>query len=239
VYNRDTRELSGTVVFFDNKVFLGKNNFVVPAKSVRDVSIDWTVTTGDHVIFAKIENAKFLIAKDNYEEVYVAENQTEESKRSVSAKVDLKNPIQNSETVSSVKKIVAENTPAFVTKTINSTIDVLEGIRESGSIYSDEKKDTVKKDIATIDETEVSNTSLTEKDIDKAVEKNTTEILLDKAKTGKNTKEITNKIQKPFKYLQLFFLTIFSFVFNNKIVFYLLLVVIIFFLLRFLWRLIF
>ena len=83
VYNPAERELSCTVIFFDNTTLLGTKNITVSAKSVKDASIDWTVTAGEHVIFAKIENAKFLISKDNYEEVYLAENKTEESKRSV------------------------------------------------------------------------------------------------------------------------------------------------------------
>src|ERR1035437_2096929 len=48
VFNPDSRELSGTVLFFDDTVFLGKQDFVVPAKGVKTISIDWTVIAGDH-----------------------------------------------------------------------------------------------------------------------------------------------------------------------------------------------
>jgi hypothetical protein len=87
VFNPDVRELSGSVIFFDKTTLLGKKDFTIPAKGADDVSIDWTVSTGDHSIFAKIENAKFLISKGNYEEVYLAENETEKSTSSVSKKI--------------------------------------------------------------------------------------------------------------------------------------------------------
>ena len=63
IFNPDARELSGTVIFFDKTVLLGKKDFIILSKSANDISIDWTVTAGDHTIFGKIENAKFLISK--------------------------------------------------------------------------------------------------------------------------------------------------------------------------------
>ncbi len=86
IFNPDARELSGIVVFFDKTVLLGKKEFTIPAKTANDVSIDWTVTAGDHTIFGKIENAKFLVSAGKYEEVYIAENETEKSSRTVSKK---------------------------------------------------------------------------------------------------------------------------------------------------------
>jgi len=87
LFNPDAREFSGTVIFFDKTTFLGKKDFKVGARSVLDVSIDWTVSVGEHVIFAKIENAKFLISAGKYEEVYLLGNQTEESERTVKKKI--------------------------------------------------------------------------------------------------------------------------------------------------------
>ena len=81
IFNPDTRELDGSVVFFDNNVFLGKKSFTAPAKSVKDVYINWSVTAGNHNIFGKIEDAKFLISTGNYQEVYLADNETNKSNK--------------------------------------------------------------------------------------------------------------------------------------------------------------
>jgi hypothetical protein len=239
VYNRDARELSGTVIFFDHDVFLGKNNFTVPAKSVRDVSIDWTATAGDHVIFAKIENAKFLISAGKYEEVYVVENKTEDSKRTVSVKIDPKSPIDSTVTASGVKKIVAENTPAFITRAIDSTVNTLESIREKANTYATDEKIVLKKEIAVIDQKELESATLPEGTIEKAADKGSSSVLLDKSKTTPEKATLGPKVERPLKYLGIFLLNVGSFIFGNKIVFYLLLVVIVFFIFRFFWRLVF
>ena len=127
VYNSDPRELSGTVIFFDNNIFLGKGDFSIAGKSTNDVSIDWTVTSGDHTIFAKIENAKFLISSGKYEDVYLAENKTADSKSSVTKKElsslsnNLTDQIANvASSVSDINQNVKNSTPPIVLDTINS-----------------------------------------------------------------------------------------------------------------------
>ena len=47
-----------------------------------------------------------------------------------------------------------------------------------------------------------------------------------------------NKFLKPFKYLELFFFTLVSFVFNNKFIFYGIVVAVILLVLRYIWNLI-
>ena len=66
IFNPDSRQFSGTVSFFDKTVLLGKKNFSISGNGVNNVSIDWTVIAGDHTIFAKIENSKFLISDGKY-----------------------------------------------------------------------------------------------------------------------------------------------------------------------------
>ena len=233
VYNTDPRELSGTVIFFDNNVFLGKTDFSIAGKSTNDVSVSWTVTAGDHTIFAKIENAKFLISSGKYEDVYLAENQTNESKKTVIKKeiVDLPNNIANkvsdsTSSVSNVVQTVKDNTPPFITKTLDYTAGSLENIRiDVGDILSS-KKENVQKEIDVLNNTKTD----TEKDI---MLDNTT------IKEKIQSPETTNFALKPFKYVELFFLTIFLFIFKYMILFYGLIILILFLILRFLWRLIF
>ncbi|MEI7765727.1 MAG: hypothetical protein WCI93_04060 [bacterium] len=237
VYNSDIRELSGTVIFFDNDIFLGKSNFVIAGRSANDVSIDWTTSAGDHVIFAKIENAKFLISKGNYEDIYLAENKTEESKKTVSKK-EVKNATNNitnkiaesSNVVSNIGQTIKQNTPAIVTNTVNSASNSLEDIRTNLNSSTQIKKESVQKEIDVLNKTKSENNTETKKIITK-------NNIATGEKNGTSTN--TNFALKPFKYAQLFFLTIFSYIFKYKIIFYGLIIVIVFLLLRYLWRLIF
>jgi hypothetical protein len=240
VYNPDKRELSGTVIFFDNNVFLGKKDFSIPPKSTKDVSVDWTVSIGEHLIFAKIENAKFLISEGKYEEIYIPENKTVESKRTVSKKIDLKdaggdllNSINESNAVSNIKELVKNNTPPFVTEAIDATIFVLESTRESANSFSNDKKDQVKKEIEILNEI---RSNPTKGDISEG--ENNKNIVM-KEKLNWMKKENVLNIIRPLKYIELFILSLFSFIFEHKILFYCLLFIILFSTLRFVWRLIF
>ena len=229
IFNPDSRELSGTVMFFDKTIFLGKKSFAVPPKGVKDISIDWTAIAGDHTIFGKIENARFLISKDNYEEVYLAKDETEKSKRTVAKKIIPKeslepesnifnadnitkeNTEQNSQ-IENIKKTIQEKTPDFIAKPISMAANAMENFRENIATTTDEKKEEVKIEI---------------KNLDKNIN-----IILEKVTEPEKKSSIT----KPLKYVELFLLSFASFVFNNKIIFYGILIVIIFLTLRFIWK---
>lgn len=226
IFNPDTRELSGTVIFFDNSIFLGKKDFIAPGKEVKDVSIDWTVMVGDHKIFAKIENAKFLLSNGKYEEVYLAENKTQESVRTVTkiipkaidSDVNHRSEIvPGLESIRNIEKIIGENTPEFIAKPIILTATAIEKWRSDTAIVSKNKKETAQSQIKALDFT-----------------KNNDE------KTVPDSKNVeVNKTLKPFKYIEFFFFTFLSFVFNNKFIFYGALMTVIFLFLRWIWHLIF
>jgi len=222
IFNPDSRELSGTVIFFDKTVLLGKKDFTLPAKTANDISIDWTVTAGDHAIFAKIENAKFLISKGKYEEVSLAENETEKDSRTVSKKIVSKATDKNIETtgtsVSDITDTIQENIPDFITKPIISSVNSLETFRENLNTVSNNKKEEIKKEIKTL---------------------NDVDLKVGISKGNLTAKSETSPLLKPFKYVEIFFLSIFSFLLSNKILFYGILAIIIFFLLRFIWKKIF
>lgn len=216
IYNSDSKELSGTVVFFDKTTLLGKKNFTLAGKTANELSIDWTVSMGDHKIFAKIENAKFLISKDKYEEIYIADNKTEESTRTVNKKitskennsVDAENSIVN--TILNTKNNIQDSIPDNIAVPVTSTVNKLDDLRENIKNVSDAKKEEIKKEIDT----------------------------LNKINTTKNTNQKTNSnpLLKPFKYVELFLLSVSSMILNNKILFYGIIVLILFFSLRFIWK---
>ncbi len=219
LFNPDTREFSGTVIFFDKNTFLGKKNFTIGSRTVKDISIDWTVTVGDHTIFAKIENAKFLISSNKYEEVFLAGNQSEESKISINKKIIVKdNTVDSNETIldrgsESIKnlgKMIEEKTPEIIAKPIIATASGIENFRENIGDASKNTKEAIKKEFESM-----KNTQNSEKTVE------------------------NGKLSTPFKYIKLFFFSLISFIFNSKLIFYGLLLGIIFFLLRYLWHLIF
>lgn len=221
IFNPDLRELSGTVLFFDKTILLGKKTFVVASKAAKAISIDWTVSVGDHTIFAKIENSKFLISKDKYEEVYLTENQTAESSRSVNKKIILKVDDTSSSTqnetantggqIQNIEKFVIENTPNFISKPIVLGAETLEEFRSNIGVIYEKKKDEV--------QTEIS--------------------LLKEDKIPPDSTDKVSPVLKPLKYIQLFFLSISSLILNSRVAFYSILVLVIFFTLRYFLRLIF
>ncbi len=230
IFNPDKRELSGTVVFFDKTVFLGKKDFIVPAGGVRDIFVNWTVTVGDHKIFGNIQESKFLVSKGVYEDVYLSSSETEKSERTVSKKIipEIPKPsstadiddIENKDggvsgTIQSIQETIKEGTPDFIAKPILATVNAVDGFRTNIGTLSNNKRDEVKAEIEAFSDN-----------------KNNTKILSD-------SKINSNKLLKPFKYVELFFFGLSSFIFNNKLIFYGISVVILFFSVRFILRKIF
>lgn len=214
VFNSDQKELSGSVLFFDNETLLGKKTFTASPSSVAQVSINWQVTAGDHLIFAKIENSRFLISAGKYQDVYLPENESEKSKRTVNKKIvpvvtttknsEEKTTTTDNSAISNIGNAIKEKTPAFIATPVVAAATGVDAYRASTDTKIATKASEVKKEIAVLG-----------------------------AEPSKTTK---NKIEKPFKYVELFFLTLFSYIFSHKILFYFTLALLIFFAIRFIWR---
>jgi len=241
VYNPDSRELSGTVIFFDNSVFLGKKDFKIKGKEVIDVSIDWVVNAGSHTIFAKIENSKFLLSNGTYENVYLAENQSEKNSVTISKKIVTNTTNSIKETVNqginktatqaeSIQQSIVNNTPEVISKPIVNTVNKIEVIRTDLNAQANDKKNEIKKEIELL-EKGTSSTSATTKTTNTPITKNIQETTT----TQTNTQE-SSSILKPMKYVEMFLLTCVSFILGNKIIFYGLCLFLIFLILRFIWN---
>lgn len=222
VFNPDSKELSGTISFFDKTTLLGKKNFTVEGLGVQDISIDWTVIAGDHVIFAKIENAKFFTADGKFQNVVLAKSETEESKRSVAKKIV---PKEEKETIAldaeAIKKVVVEGTPVFISKPIIASVSTLEAFREEQGAAVSTEKEEVKKELEQI----------------KKEEKEKEE--LKKSNPEEFEEQPKSHLDKPFKNTKLFFLNLLSALLNNAYAFYGSSVTVLFFLGRFILQRIF
>jgi hypothetical protein len=221
VFNPDTRELDGTVFFFDNDVLLGQKDFTVSGSGTKAINVNWTVTAGDHSIFAKIENAKFLVSAGKYEEVYLTNNETQKSDRSVSKKIIPTSSNTNTDDTNTISNIaqntvqtIEDKTPDFITKPVVSTTNSLETLRQNTNKDVTTQKEEIQNEIKALDNQKVS------KKVSAQAEK-------------------PSPLLEPFKYVEVFFLSVLSAILNNKILFYGLLIVIVFFILRFIWRKIF
>ena len=188
------------------------------------------------IIFAKIENAKFLISDGKYEEVFLSESQTPGSERTVEKKIIIEsssntsngaglanigntivtsaeNLIKNSTT--NTANLIKDKTPDFLTKPMVLGISTVEGLRQNIGTATENKRAIVKKEIKAL---------------------NDQKILANKKSTAEPS---GSKLEKPFKSVELFALVLFSTIFNNKFIFYGILIIILFFFFRFLWHLIF
>jgi len=216
IFNPNKTEIKGTVNFFDKSVLLGKKDFLIGAESADDVFIHWTVTVGNHSIYAKIENAQIRNAKGVYEKVSLKDIQTKPSARTISKKItgtDAKGePVQtetepapkDSATLKNIQDTIYENTPAFISKPIITFTNSLENSRIAMHEASSQKKTEVQQD-------------------------------LDELGINKGLQE-SNIFLKPFKYLELFVVTLFTFVVGSQIAFYIALLILIFLVVRAIWN---
>ncbi len=220
VFNPSERQLSGTVSFFDKTTLLGKKTFNVASNDVQDVSVDWTVTAGDHTIFAKIENAKFLVSAGKYEEVYLEKSESVKSKNTVSKKIipqtreeakDIEEDTGAISSIENIQNLIVEKTPDFIAKPVASAVTGLDNFRADSALKSFNKKEEVKKELESL-----------KVQLEGGIDENP-----------------KSSAMKPFKYVALFFLTIFSYILNNQFLFYIILAIIVLMILRFIWRKIF
>lgn len=260
IFNPESRKLSGTVSFFDKTVFLGKKSFSITGKNTEEISIDWTVQAGSHTIFGKIENAQYLNTNGTYEDVYLAESETDKSSLTISKKI-IANTSNTSGTstkntntssggnsgIENIKNIVLEKTPDFIAAPIIATALKAEGLREELSVATDNKKDEIQAELDEING--IIKQDTTEEKIDtkstakssssvKNQTKNTTDIKETKQIEQKNTTNNTksSSFEKPLKQVELFFLKLFSYLLKTKILFYAISSFIIFMLVRFIWH---
>lgn len=207
VFNPDRRELSGTVFFFDHSILLGKKDFVAMPNSTATVFTNWTVTAGDHTIYGKIENARFLITEGKYDTTYLSQNETQKSARFVGKKITTQRSSDDDKSDKSldIGKTLEENIPDFISKPATSTISFFEKWRVGAHDSMLKNGEESKRELKKIDE---------------------------KAKQG----EEQSFFVRPFKYIEIFIFSILGFLLKNKVLYYGLILIISFFIIRYIWK---
>jgi hypothetical protein len=232
LFNQDLREFSGEIAFYNKELLLGKKNFILKSQESEVVAVEWIVTAGNHTIYAKIENPKFLIGEGKYEEATITQNQSEKSQKIVIKKITpdiskIENDIKTTtkdilDPVKDIQEQIIENTPEAIAKPAIALASNIDNLRLSGLDYATNRKEEIKEQIAKYNNQEVVNEGKDEFQAESS--------------TSVKKSEDKNGIYKPVKYLSLFFFTVASFILNNKIIFYLTLILIVFYTVRFIWR---
>ncbi len=218
VWNGEKESIIVKIEFYDKNVILGNREVVVNSMELRDIYVPWKITSGDHVISAKIISS--LVTISGKKETVLLERNTTSNDRqfievvvknslgeSVSQTDALKNQIGR--TTSEISNIVPEE----VSTTISGGFLSIDNLRDKTFTKVDSIRNETKKEINLLNDKEI------------VVNKN-----------PENKSSIEDATKKPITYIKLFLFSILSFIFGSKIVFYGFIIAILFYFFRFIYR---
>lgn len=207
VWNGEDYDINTKVDFYDGNIILGSRDVSIKKDELKEVSVSWKVTSGDHIISAKISYSVNNISK---EKVSLSRISTTPSKSSVSRVV--KN--DDGEVVSftnEIKDKIEEILPDNVEEIVSVNFNSLENLRVGNSKKVSGLKDEAKNNLEIV-----------------KVDKNNNNFSSDK--------NLEDFIKEPLAYVKLFFFSVLSFILSNKIVFYGVLIIFVFSIIRFTYR---
>jgi hypothetical protein len=221
VWNGEKSSLSVKVEFYDKNVILGVRDIVLLSSELKDVYVPWKITAGDHIISAKIISSSATVSGKK-ESISLDRNTTLNDKQFVSVitKNDQGVPVSTSPLSDALKNQLNNTTmeinsivPEKVATTISDSITSLDNFRDETSLQMATMKDATQNELDKIKIEEQKNTQTPSKKVD-----------------------IQTATEKPITYIKLFLLTILTFIFTNKIVFYGICIFVVFLILRFIYR---
>lgn len=138
VWNGGNTEIAFKVEFYDKNVILGTRDVSVSPMALKDVSVPWKITAGDHVISAKIISS---IVSGKQQKISLDLSSTSNDKRfiSISAK---------GETTTETK--VNEIIPDKVSSSVSTGFNSVEDVRVDILLKVEEVKAEAKKEIEQI-----------------------------------------------------------------------------------------
>jgi len=211
VWNGGSKDLNVKVEFYDKSTVLGVREVVAPKNSLKEVSIPWVVTSGDHAISAKIISASSGVAKDKIS-VSISETDKDDVFVPVAVKEVDGVPVSSKDVIASqVEKVTSDITnllPASVPEKVTENLNVIEDFRAETSVKVEKEKELAKEKL---------------KSANDRYDKNITE--------GR-TSTVSDNTEGPIASVKVFLFTILSFIVSSKIVFYGLIALIIFWILR-------
>ncbi len=220
IWNGEKNSLSAKVEFYDKNVILGSRDVVLAPSELKDISVAWKITAGDHVISAKIISSLATVSGVK-EKIVLDRTTTSDDRQFVSVNVK-NNPVvekfsgdsallqkQVDKTNSEINSIVPEKVSTSVTNDFNIVDDFRDKtLTEVTAIKNDtqNKIDQINSEKETVTETPKENVSL------------------------------SDATEKPIAYIKLFLFSVFAFILGSKIIFYGLSILIVFLIIRFIYR---
>lgn len=210
VWNGNNEAISAKVEFYDKNVVLGSRDITVNPNELKEVSVSWKITAGDHLISAKIISSTQTISGKK-ESITLSNSTTSSDKKFVSVNKN-DNSDSNTNDDSSGGKL-DDFFPEQADSFISDNLSGVEKFRIEMLNKTTALKNKTKNDIA-IMESQV---------------KTVAESLNEK-------KNLEDAVKQPIAHIKLILLSIIVFILATKVAFYGLLVIIIFYILRAIYR---
>jgi hypothetical protein len=225
VWNGDDKPLVARVEFYDKNVILGTRDIEIPASSLKDVSVSWKVTAGDHSISAKIISSS-VISGGKKQSVTLDWTTTQEDRTNVSVVIKKSDgtEVKSVDLLKDQVEKAGSKLQDIIPESVTSNANSLDSLRISTYTQIKDNYTDTKKQIASFSTTQV-----------KSDTKTNTKSQTVNPEVSKNA-NIIDATQKPLAYLKLFFFSILSFIFGYKIVFYGLLAFLVYIILRYFYR---
>ena len=225
VWNGDDKPLVARVEFYDKNVILGTRDIEVQAQSLKDVSVSWKVTAGDHSISAKIISSS-VISDGKKQNVTLDWIATQEDRTNVSVVIKKQDgtEVKSVDLLKDQVEKAGSKLQDIIPESVTSNANSLDSLRDTTYTQIKDNYTDAKKQIATFSSTQVKSdtkTNIKSQTVSPEVSKNA---------------NIIDATQKPLAYLKLFFFSILSFIFGYKIVFYGLLALLVYIILRYFYR---
>jgi hypothetical protein len=206
VWNGEGDAVLVKVDFYDYNTILGSREIPIKPQELKDVFITWKVTAGEHVISAKIVSSVVIIGEDK-KDVSLRYTKTDSDKQEVEKEKVVVIPKEESAKIAE-DNFIADVLPENVANTINTGYNNVDDFRIKTADKLNESKDKAKEEVEIIKNSDTPKESIVK------------------------DKKIEDVVKKPFAYAKLFVLSILSFIFENKIIFYGLIVLVIFFIFK-------
>ena len=219
IWNGEKDSFSFKVEFYDKNVILGSREIVLDSLELKDVYVPWKITSGDHVISAKIVSSAISISGKK-ENVLIDRNITLDDRQFISVVVKnyLGEPVSQSDALKNqIEKTSAEINnilPEKVSTSVSDSFSTVDNLRDKTFTQIDVAKKETQKELNAMN-------NVVKKSSSSSVDK---------------SNNILDATKKPITYVKLFLLSLLSFIFGYKIVFYGLLLLILFFILRLIYR---
>ncbi len=247
VWNGDSNSLYAKIEFYDKNVILGTKNVIIPSKQLLEVSVPWQVTSGDHIISAKIISSSLNTTSGKKEVIVLKRNITTPDRQFVPAVVKTKDGklLTNNELVSNELNKIGEKINKVIPVSIKKP--VLEGLTSIDNFRNqtlnkiiDSKKKTQEQvlsfNTSNITNTPSSSSSSLSSENNLLGEKVINKTFLNKIQIVKKSKSLENATGKPIAKVKLFFLKILEYIFSHKSIFYGIIILVSLYFLRIIYR---